>query len=83
MYQYFEPQIMTFLWENVANKTVHIDSLKQYKMDIKGFFDDPKTIYHVNTAIGVDRELSWRYSQRDMRRIQNILKEIQLEIDND
>ena len=68
---------------NHTQTDAYIDSLKQYKMDIKGFFDDPKTIYHVNTAIGVDRELSWRYSQRDMRRIQNILKEIQLEIDND
>ena len=81
LYNYFEPEIMTYLWENGSKGIIDIDSLNNYKMDVKGFFDDTKTLYHINTTIGVDRELSWRYSQRDMQRIQKILQELQLEID--
>ena len=81
LYKYFEPEIMTLLWEMVPNERTKLhDSLIKYHIDVKGFIDDPETIYQIRTAIGVDRELSWIYRDRTMPMVANILKELKSEI---
>ena len=54
IYKYFEPQIMTYLWESGPSRTMNIDSLKKYKIDVKGFFDDPETL--INQAYDIQSE---------------------------
>ena len=81
IYKYLEPQIMTFLWETFPTESINMDSLKNYSINRKGFLEDPQSLYHLNVVIGVDRELSWFYSQRLMVRIQDIINKVNLEID--
>jgi Family of unknown function (DUF6090) len=76
LYKYFESEIMTYLWENAPKRTISMDSLKIFRTNVHGFFDDPETIYHVNNGIGVDRELHWQYKERVMPSIESILTEI-------
>jgi hypothetical protein len=76
MHQYFEPQIMTYLWKSVIKDQVSLDTLRTYHMDVKGFIDDPNTLYHVNNVIGTDLELSWFYKERTAKTISNISKEL-------
>ncbi|MFC4720866.1 DUF6090 family protein [Geojedonia litorea] len=80
LHKYFEPQITTFLWESLDRGKINKDSLLNYKMDIKGFMDDPKTLDHINTMIGIDRELNWNYSQRRIKTIQQIIEIVSDEI---
>ena len=73
---------MTLLWETIPNDRNKLhDSLTKYHIDVKDFIDDPETIYHIRTAIGVDRELNWIYRDRIMPLVENILKELKSEID--
>ena len=81
LYEYFEPEIMTYLWKNAPKGTVSIDSLNTYSMNIEGFYKDPKTIFHINNSIGVDSELSWKYKDRAMIRLASLLRNLKEEID--
>ena len=80
IYQYLEPQIMTYLWESIGEGK-SLDSINQYKVDVIGFIDDPKTLYHINTMIGIDRDLNWLYKERRIQTIQNIITVVNEEID--
>ncbi len=80
LYKYFESQIMTYLWENAPKNSISMDSLKNFRTNVHGFFDDPETIYHINNCIGVDRELYWHYTKRVMPRIEALLLEIRDEL---
>jgi Family of unknown function (DUF6090) len=80
LFKYFEPQTMTYFWESGPGN-IKIDSLKKYHSDVKGFINDSQTLYHINIALAVNRQLSWGYRQRTIQSIQKILHEIQLEID--
>lgn len=82
IYQYLEPQIMTFLWESSGQGSISIDSLNSYKIDVEGFINDPKTLYHINTMIGIDRDLNWQYKERRIQRIQDIIDIVNDEIAN-
>ncbi|MAD97146.1 MAG: hypothetical protein CMB99_07470 [Flavobacteriaceae bacterium] len=75
LFKYFEPQIMSALWERERG-----EEILGYAHDIKGFFKDPETLLQINTMIGVDRELNWKYSQRTMWRIVSIIESINKEI---
>ena len=79
IYQYLEPQIMTYLWETFGEGK-RLDSLNEYKIDAKGLVDDPKTLYHINTMIGIDRDLNWQYKERRIKTIQNIIGLVNEEI---
>ena len=82
LYNYFDSEIMTLLWEINPDERYKIhDSLLKYKLNVKGFIDDPETIYHVKTAIGVDRELNFQYKVRAMPSIETILNQLKTEID--
>ena len=81
LYKYFDSEIMTLLWEtSPEDRNRNHDSLIKYGINVKGHIDNPETIYHVKTAIGVDRELAWVYKERTMPRIVDILKELRSEI---
>lgn len=75
VFKYFEPQIMSALWEREST-----EKLLTYETDVKGFLNDPESLYHVNTVIGVDRELKWRYSQRSIWRLVTILEILEKEL---
>ena len=81
LYKYFDSEIMTLLWQTNPNDRYKIhDSLLKYNLNVKGFIDDPESLYHVKTAIGVDRELAWIYAERKMPAIKLILNELKAEI---
>jgi len=81
LFKYFEPEIMTFIWENIGFGPVNLKGLEAYETDIDGFFNDPKTLYHINTIIGVDSELEQKYKRGYVFGLNDILTELQLEID--
>lgn len=75
LFKYFEAQIMSALWERKS-----LEEIKSYDTDPEGFLSDPKSLYHVKTVIGVDRELNWRYSERSKWRIVAILEMLEKEL---
>lgn len=75
LFKYFEPQIMSALWERENSKKI-----VSYDTDAKGFLNDPNSLYQVNAVIGVDRELSWDYSERTKWTIVAILESIDKEL---
>ncbi len=81
LFKYFEPEIMTHIWLNAEVRPISINGIDDFKMDINGFFNDPETLYQINTIIGVDAELAFTYKNRYLLAIQDILNELQIEID--
>jgi Family of unknown function (DUF6090) len=81
LYKYFNAEIMTYLWENIEFGPVNYKGLEVFNTDIDGFFNDPETLYQINTIIGVDSELGMNYKTGYTILLQRLLKELQLEID--
>ena len=75
LFKYFEPQIMGVLWERKK-----VEDWNTFLIDPQGYLNDPLTLFHVNVAIGVDRELTWKYSQRTIWRITSIIESITKEL---
>ena len=75
LYKYFDAEIMTRLWNNnrgVKNRLIAKDAMKNFHIDIDGFKNNPNSLYHVRTVIGVDAELNFQYTKRINIRINEI-----------
>ena len=78
LYRYFEAETMTFLWEGAGE--VNDDELNRFESDINGFMRDPETLYHINVQVGTDKEMHWRYKERTMMTLNDILSMLISEI---
>lgn len=81
LFKYFESQIMTELWEKIRLQKKG-SAFSNYLINPGGFLADPETLFHVNVAIGVDRELHWGYTQRTLWRVVSIIEAIDRELKN-
>ncbi|MBO0340069.1 DUF6090 family protein [Flagellimonas profundi] len=83
LYQYFDSEIMTYLWKNHNRREDRIitqKAMEDFKIDIESFKNDSNSLYHVSTLIGVDAELNFQYTQRINMQIYEILEELSKEL---
>ena len=84
LYKYFDAEIMTHLWKHTnrrSNRLIGKDDMQNFKIDIESFKNNPNSLYHVSTLIGVDSELNFQYTERINIRIYEILREISNELE--
>lgn len=84
LYKYFDAEIMTHLWKHTnrrGNRLIAKEDMENFKIDIEGFKNNPNSLYHVSTLIGVDAELNFQYTERINIRIYEILDQIKKELE--
>ena len=88
IYQYFDAEIMSMLWElptverddGSRDKVItRNDVMGAFRTDIKGFFNDPKSKIMVESCKGVDRDLVRTYGV-DLNNLSEIMDQIRFEL---
>jgi hypothetical protein len=78
LYQYFDRGILPELWKHLSrkNKYIELKLLETYRMDFEGYLQDTQSLYYASMNTGIDLDLNRIYEDSVMRRLKEVLEEL-------
>lgn len=78
LYKYFEPRITSEMWEDI--EYLECWDIGTFDMNVRGFYQDPSTVFSLNSVIGMDKELIWTYSVKCSEQLNKVIQLLRTEL---